>query len=136
MRQVVIEHEWPGRRSGDGLTRVKLSPALAHEFMLNYASTTGGELSTDDMAIGCAGSYEIRMRRPIAVVLDLVHPVGPGGRLGGKGGNAGVIAAAIHASEATTTPRERRAKARCVPGLKTFDPTAEETLFIPRLKGG
>jgi hypothetical protein len=26
-----------------------LSPALAHEFMLNYAATMGGELSTNDM---------------------------------------------------------------------------------------
>jgi hypothetical protein len=49
VRQAVIEHEWARRRSGDGLTRVKISPALAHEFMLKYASTTGGELSTDDM---------------------------------------------------------------------------------------
>jgi hypothetical protein len=49
VRQAVIEHEWPRRRSGDGLTRVKLSPALAHEFMLNYAATMGGELSTNDM---------------------------------------------------------------------------------------
>jgi hypothetical protein len=49
VRRAVTEHDWPRRRSGDGLTRVKLSPALAHEFMLNYAATTGGELSTDDM---------------------------------------------------------------------------------------
>ena len=28
--------------------------------------------------------------QPIAVVLDLVHPVGPGKRLGGKGGDAGL----------------------------------------------
>jgi hypothetical protein len=47
--QAVIKHERPRRRNGDGLTRVKLSPALAHEFMLNYPATTGGELSTDDM---------------------------------------------------------------------------------------
>jgi hypothetical protein len=48
-RRAVIEHEWPRRRSGDGVTRVKLSPALAHEFMLNYAATRRGELSTDEM---------------------------------------------------------------------------------------
>jgi hypothetical protein len=48
-RRAVIEHDWPRRKSGDGLTRVKLSPALAHSFMLNYAASNDGEMSTDDM---------------------------------------------------------------------------------------
>jgi hypothetical protein len=52
VRRAVIEHDWPRRKSGDGLTRVKLSPALAHDFMLHYAASNGGELSTDAMVDG------------------------------------------------------------------------------------
>jgi hypothetical protein len=36
------------------------------------------------------GSAVATHDQPIAVVLDLVHPVGPGRRLGGKGRDAGI----------------------------------------------
>jgi hypothetical protein len=55
LRRSVIQHDRPRRRSGDGLTRVKLSPALAHDFMMNYAASNNGKLSTDDMVDGLRG---------------------------------------------------------------------------------
>ncbi len=36
-RSGAIEAGWPRRRCSDGLARVKLPPAAAHEFMLAYA---------------------------------------------------------------------------------------------------
>jgi hypothetical protein len=48
VRRAVLEHDWPRRRSGDGLTRVKLSPALAHDFMLKCATRKNRELANDD----------------------------------------------------------------------------------------
>jgi hypothetical protein len=37
MRRVVADQKWTRKRSEDGFTRVKLSPVLAHQFMLSYA---------------------------------------------------------------------------------------------------
>jgi hypothetical protein len=48
-RRAVIEQEWSRRKSSDGFTRVKLSPALAHQYMLSYVATFNGDLSTDDI---------------------------------------------------------------------------------------
>jgi hypothetical protein len=48
-RQAVIDYGWPRRKSSDWLTRVKLSPTLAHQFMLTYAAKNGLELLTNDM---------------------------------------------------------------------------------------
>jgi hypothetical protein len=36
-RNGVVAGQWSRRRCSDGLTRVKLPPALAHEFMCSYA---------------------------------------------------------------------------------------------------
>jgi hypothetical protein len=47
VRQAVIDHSWSQRKSGDGRMRVKLSPALAHQFMMNYA-TNGRDLSIEE----------------------------------------------------------------------------------------
>jgi hypothetical protein len=44
LRQAVIDNEWSQRKSRDGLLRVKLSPALAHQYMLNYVAGLGHEL--------------------------------------------------------------------------------------------
>jgi hypothetical protein len=46
--RAVLQHDWPRRRSGDGLTRVKLSSVLAHDFMLKYAARKDGELAAND----------------------------------------------------------------------------------------
>jgi hypothetical protein len=43
VRQAVTDNEWPQRKSGDGRMRVKLSPALAHQFMMSYAAMGGRE---------------------------------------------------------------------------------------------
>jgi hypothetical protein len=50
VQQAIIENDLPRRKSSDGLTRIKLSPTLAHEFMLNYAAKNGLEILTNDMA--------------------------------------------------------------------------------------
>jgi hypothetical protein len=44
VRQAVTDNEWSERRSSDGRLWAKLSPALAHQFMLNYAAGFGREL--------------------------------------------------------------------------------------------
>jgi hypothetical protein len=44
VRQAVTDNGWSQRRSSDGRLRVKLSPALAHQFMLNYVAGLGHEL--------------------------------------------------------------------------------------------
>jgi hypothetical protein len=44
VRQAVTDNEWSQRRSSDGRLRVKLSPALAHQFMPNYVAGLGHEL--------------------------------------------------------------------------------------------
>jgi hypothetical protein len=49
VRRAVLKHDWPRRRGGDGLTRVKLSSALAHDFMRKYVTWNDGELATDHM---------------------------------------------------------------------------------------
>jgi hypothetical protein len=50
VQQAIIENDLPRRKSSDGRTRIKLSPTLAHEFMLNYAARNGLEILTNDMA--------------------------------------------------------------------------------------
>jgi hypothetical protein len=45
VRQAVIDNEWSERRSSDGRPRAKLSPALAHQFMLNYVAGLGHEVT-------------------------------------------------------------------------------------------
>jgi hypothetical protein len=47
VRQAVSDNEWPQRRSGDGRMRVKLSPALAHQFMMSYAAMGDREHPAD-----------------------------------------------------------------------------------------
>jgi hypothetical protein len=37
VRRVVADQKWTRKKSEDGFTRVKLSPMLAHQFMLSYA---------------------------------------------------------------------------------------------------
>lgn len=37
-RAQAIDSGWPRRKSSDGLSRVKLPPAAAHEFMMAYAA--------------------------------------------------------------------------------------------------
>jgi hypothetical protein len=44
VRRAVTENEWSERRSSDGRLRVKLSPALAHQFMMNYVAGLGHEI--------------------------------------------------------------------------------------------
>jgi hypothetical protein len=46
VRQAVIDNEWSQRRSSDGRLRVKLSAALAHQFMLNYVAGLDHKLMT------------------------------------------------------------------------------------------
>jgi hypothetical protein len=41
VRSEVIVHGWPRRRCSDALTRVKLPPAAAHEYMVAYAVRAG-----------------------------------------------------------------------------------------------
>ena len=41
VRSEVIAHGWPRRRCSDALTRVKLPPAAAHEYMVAYAVRAG-----------------------------------------------------------------------------------------------
>jgi hypothetical protein len=48
-RTQVSERGLSRRRSRDGLTRVKLDPAAAHEFMMTYATGAGMETATDAM---------------------------------------------------------------------------------------
>jgi len=48
-RTAVIKEEWSRRKSRDGFTRVKLSPSLAHQYMLNYAARFDRDPATDDM---------------------------------------------------------------------------------------
>jgi hypothetical protein len=48
VRRVVTDQEWPQRKSGDGLMRVKLSPATAHHFMLSYAAKNDRQPASDD----------------------------------------------------------------------------------------
>lgn len=43
VRRAIVDCDWPRKRSRDGQTRIKLSPTLAHEFMINYAVVNGGE---------------------------------------------------------------------------------------------
>src|SRR5215212_11775490 len=38
-RSEVIANGWPRRRSSDSLTRVKLPPAAAHEYILGYVAS-------------------------------------------------------------------------------------------------
>jgi hypothetical protein len=47
VRRAVAEHGWSRRKSSDGEIRVKLSPTLAHEFMLNYAACIGSHVQDD-----------------------------------------------------------------------------------------
>ncbi len=59
-RDGVIENDWPRRRCSDGLTRAKLPPAAAHEFMLSYAlgDTSGhGEPTIDAMVARLRGAF-------------------------------------------------------------------------------
>jgi hypothetical protein len=46
-REKSIECGWRRRVCGDGLTRVKLSPALAHEYMLSYALAARRDAGVD-----------------------------------------------------------------------------------------
>ena len=41
VRSEVIAHGWPRRRCSDALTRVKLPPAAAHEYMVAYVVRAG-----------------------------------------------------------------------------------------------
>jgi hypothetical protein len=72
VRRAVINSEWPRRRSSDGHTRVKLSPTLAHRFMLNYGAKNGLDLLTNDMTDrlrgllrNLDGSRDDRIRTPV-----------------------------------------------------------------------
>ena len=47
VRSEVIAHGWPRRRCSDALTRVKLPPAAAHEYMVSYAARIGRLRSAD-----------------------------------------------------------------------------------------
>jgi hypothetical protein len=47
VRSEVIAHGWPRRRCSDALTRVKLPPAAAHEFMVAYVVRAGRVRSED-----------------------------------------------------------------------------------------
>jgi hypothetical protein len=47
VRSEVIAHGWPRRRCSDALTRVKLPPAAAHEYMVSYAARIGRVRSED-----------------------------------------------------------------------------------------
>jgi hypothetical protein len=49
VRQAVVDEDWAQRKSGDGHMRVKLSPTLAHEFMLRYAAMNERGTSTEDI---------------------------------------------------------------------------------------
>jgi hypothetical protein len=59
IRIAVIQNDWPRRRSGDGLVRVKLSPTLAHEFMLAYAALNGqtAPMASGAKAVGATPCY-------------------------------------------------------------------------------
>jgi hypothetical protein len=52
VRQAVTDNEWSQRRSHDGRLRVKLTPALAHQFMLNYVVGLGHKLPAARPAAG------------------------------------------------------------------------------------
>jgi hypothetical protein len=47
VRSEVIAHGWPRRRCSDALTRVKLPPAAAHDYMVAYAARIGRLRSED-----------------------------------------------------------------------------------------
>jgi hypothetical protein len=47
VRSEVIAHGWSRRRCSDALTRVKLPPAAAHEYMVSYAARIGRLRSED-----------------------------------------------------------------------------------------
>jgi hypothetical protein len=47
-RQAVGQNAWPRRRCSDGLTRVKLPPAAAHEFIMKYADCVTGKFEPDE----------------------------------------------------------------------------------------
>lgn len=61
-RRGVIENQWPRRRSGDGLTRVKLPPGSAHQFMLDYATQFATLPSTDEMITALRGVLDVARR--------------------------------------------------------------------------
>jgi hypothetical protein len=89
VRQSVTDNEWSQRRSSDGRLRVKLSPALAHQFMLNYVSGLGHEL--------------------MAVRVDAL----PNSQPAAPGGNCHVAAASLQSgsiyprAERRTNPRQQ-----------------------------
>jgi hypothetical protein len=61
----VISHGWPRRRCSDALTRVKLPPAAAHEYMVAYAVRAGQVRSAD-----LAGSPVLDLQRQAAALAD------------------------------------------------------------------
>jgi hypothetical protein len=88
VRQVVTDNEWSQRRSSDGRLRVKLSPALAHQFMLNYVESLG---------------HELRAARVGAL---------PNSKLAAPGGNCQVAAASPPQSVSMHPRAERRTNPR------------------------
>jgi len=73
-RQEVIAQEWPRRRCHDGLTRTKLSPATAHEYMLRYAAACGFGQSADEMVAALRGA--LALMAPAQQVADSVEQLG------------------------------------------------------------
>jgi hypothetical protein len=61
-RRGVIENQWPRRHSSDGLTRVKLPPDTAHQYMLDYGTRFGTLPSTEDMVSALRGVLAIANR--------------------------------------------------------------------------
>jgi hypothetical protein len=48
-REKSVSCGWRRRVCGDGLTRVKLLPAMAHEYMVSYANETQGVAGADQL---------------------------------------------------------------------------------------
>jgi hypothetical protein len=66
VRSEVIAHGWPRRRCSDALTRVKLPPAAAHEYMVAYAVRTR-QVRSEDLP---ADSPVLDLQRQAAALAD------------------------------------------------------------------
>jgi hypothetical protein len=72
-RDKSIQSGWRRRACRDGLTRVKLSPAMAHEYMAIYASATLGNAGPDQLIASLREvlqqAHEGKVRRNIKYVV-------------------------------------------------------------------